>query len=36
MDKENLLVKGLSELGLTITEKQIENNIGLRMYNKTD
>ena len=24
MDKENLLVKGLSELGLTITEKQIE------------
>lgn len=24
MDKENLLVKGLSELGLTITEEQIE------------
>ena len=29
MDKENLLVKGLSELGLTITEEQIESLINI-------
>ena len=29
MDKENLLVKGLSELGLTITENRLKSLINI-------